>query len=397
MKKSLASIFLLFLLVSITTQAKNEITIWTSSENIKTALDNITGEFEKDFKTKVVVTVLNKDLTVQFKTAAITNKGPDILVWAHDVVGELATSGLIEPLSPPSIIKNKILDVALDAFTFRGRLYGYPYDLEAVGLIYNKKLVPHPPETMEELKKIAKEITNKEKQIYGFLYDIGNFFFTFPFFSAGGGYIFKIDNNITNVHNIGLSNAGSIKGSQYLYSLVSEGIIPSSTDYGIASNFMKKGQLGMTINGPWALGELKQANIDFGVAPLPKLDGNRLRPFVGTHGFIIRRSSKNKVLAKELIEGYLMTKQGIHSLYKADPRCPTHKDVLNDLIKDDHILNAFLENAKNGIPMPNVPEMSAIWDSMNSALKLIISGQSTSEKALNQAHKQIMASLKIDE
>ena len=92
-----------------------------------------------------------------------------------------------------------------------------------------------------------------------------------------------------------------------------------------------------------------------------------------------------------------MTKQGIHSLYKEDPRCPTHKDVLNDLTKDDHILNAFLENAKNGIPMPNVPEMSAIWDSMNSALKLIISGQSTSENALNQAHKQIMSSLKIEE
>ena len=153
MKKLLTFLIFIFLLVSITTQAENEITIWTSSENIKTALDNITGEFEKDFKTKVVVTVLNKDLTVQFKTAAITNKGPDILVWAHDVIGELASSGLIEPLSPPSIIKNKILDVALDAFTFRGRLYGYPYDLEAVGLIYNKKLVPHPPETMEELKK----------------------------------------------------------------------------------------------------------------------------------------------------------------------------------------------------------------------------------------------------
>ncbi len=56
-----------------------ELTIWTSSENVARALQSLTPAFEKDFQEKVTITVLNKDLTTQFKTAAIAGKGPDIL------------------------------------------------------------------------------------------------------------------------------------------------------------------------------------------------------------------------------------------------------------------------------------------------------------------------------
>lgn len=48
-----------------------EVTLWTSSENVARALKGLTPQFEKEFNEKVVITVLNKDHTTQFKTAAI--------------------------------------------------------------------------------------------------------------------------------------------------------------------------------------------------------------------------------------------------------------------------------------------------------------------------------------
>ena len=143
-----------FILLGCTSALQAEIHIWTSSENVARALDTLTPNFERDFGVKVITSVLNKDLTTQFKTAVIAGKGPDIFCWANDVVGELASSGLIEPIIMPPAMREQFLESALDSFTFDGKLYGYPYDIEAVALIRNTALLPQAPETFENISMI---------------------------------------------------------------------------------------------------------------------------------------------------------------------------------------------------------------------------------------------------
>ncbi len=374
------------------TSKREKLVIWTSNEHIKKAIDTVGKKFVEDYQVDLETVVLNKDLTTQFKTAAISGKGPDVFTWAHDVVGELAASGLIEPVHISKTLEESLFSVALDAFRFKGKTYGYPYDLEAIALIYNKKLLPVPPETMEELIQFSKRLKKMKSENYGFLYDIGNFFFSFPFLSARGGYIFKVEDGVSKVNDIGLNNNGSVLGGDLIARLVKEDVVPESTDYSVAFNLMKKGQLAANINGPWSMSDLIKSRIDFGVAPLPKYKGSRPRPFVGVHGFIIRRSSQKKELAKELVENYLMTKEGIMSLYKLDPRGPSRKDVAAEL-KDDKYLQAFLESAASGIPMPNVPQMGAVWGAMGTALRFIITGKKSSQEALDVAVEQVKASI----
>ncbi len=389
------AIFFLILLFSVNSFAQErELTIWTSIENVRNALLKITPQFEKEFNTKVNITILNKDLTSQFKTAALSGKGPDIFLWAHDVVGELAESGLIEPLDLSPALKSEFIDVALKAFTYKGKIYGYPYDLEAVALIYNKKIHNKTPSTMEELLLTAKKLTDEKKGEYGFLYDFANFFFSFSLFSAQGGYIFKDLGDKLDVKDVGLSNDGAVLGGEFIHKMVKDKIVPSSTDYSISFDKMKAGKLWATINGPWVIGDLKKSSIDYEIVPIPSIGGQVAKPFVGAHGLIVRRSSKNKELAKELIEKYIITKTGILALYEADPRGPARIDALEALkIKDPDLLK-FMESAKVGIPMPNVPEMGAVWGAMGGAIRLIINGDRTSKEALTDATKQIRESLK---
>lgn len=393
-RKHLLMFFLIFITQSTVGFSASPITIWTSSENVKKGILASIGSFEKDYETKVKITILSRDVTSQFKTAALTGKGPDILVWANDVIGDLAESGLIEPIKMSKSLKGKFLSVVMDAFTYKSRVYGYPYDLEAVALIYNKKLVSKVPTSMEELVKLAGKLNNKKNGTYGFLYDFKNFFFSFPFLSAGGGYIFKNRGGKLDVSDIGLANKGAIAGGKFLLSLHKDGIIPESVDRSIAFNKMKSGKLGMTIDGPWALNDLRKNKIDYGVAVIPTLNGKSPKPFVGAHGFIIRRSSKNKDLAKELIENYLVTKKGIMNMFKIDPRGPSRQDVIDIIGKKNKDLKAFIESAKRGIPMPNVPQMGAVWTSVGDALNFIISEKSTPKVALGQATKQISTSIK---
>lgn len=374
-------------------ESKEKLVLWTSNEHIRDAVNTVAVHFEKAYDVDVDVVVLNKNVTARFQTAAMADKGPDILVWAHDVVGELAVSGLIEPVSIPQTLRKEFFKVALDAFRYKGKLYGYPYDLEAIALIYNKKFIAQPPEDFESLIQFSKKFVIENPKKYGFLYGMGNFFFSFPLLSAQGGYVFKTENGKSDVFDIGLGNAGAVLGGKLVYRLMKEGIIPASTDRSIAFNKMKTGDLAMTIDGPWALTELKKSGIDFGIAPIPLFNGKRPRPFVGSHGFMIRRSSKNKRLAQEFIENYLVTKSGILSLYKVDPRGPSRMDVLKELSDDKH-LQGFVESASYGVPMPNVPQMSAVWSAMEAALQLIVGDKVKPESALKNASSQIIEAVK---
>jgi len=367
--------------------APQKLTIWTSAESVQWAIKRLAVKFEKDFSAKVEINVLNKDLVGQFKTAALAGKGPDILVWAHDVVGELASSGLIEKVRFNTDFKKNVLPVAAQAFTYRGEIYGHPYAVESIALIYNKNLVKTPPKTFEELVKLASSLNRPAQGQFGFLYDIGTLYFSFGLLSAGGGYIFADQNGTLNTDSVGVANRGAIQGLEFIVSLVKKNICPASTDYNVAMNKMLEGKLAMTINGPWLQTELKKKNIPYGVIPLPTLNGRTPRPFVGAHGFLIRRSSPRKELAQEFIENYLVTKEGILQLYQADPRGPARQDVLAE-IKDEH-LPQFMASAQFGMPMPNIPEMGIVWTAMGSALSVAINGKTSPTKALQAAYQQI--------
>ncbi len=389
--------FLLIILSFLTPLYAKEIAplvIWTSSENIAKGIKEISKKFETDFEKKVLVEVLNKDFISQFKTAALASKGPDIICWAHDIVGDLAYSGLIEPITIPPILEKSILPASLKAFSYNGILYGYPYDIESVALITNKKLLPTVPQTMEELFKLAEKNTNKDKKQFFFLYNIGSFFFSFPFFSSQGGYIFGEKDGKLNPSDIGLNNASSEFAANFLLNLVKKGIVPLSTDRSISFSLLKENKLAATIDGPWAIAELKSSGISFEVSPIPLLNNQRPRPFIGSHGFIVRRSSNQKELAFEFIEKYLMSKEGMRLLYEYDPRGPTRLDVLEELAEKSPELKGFFLSAKEGIPMPNIPEMSGVWNSMEFALSLFLKERIPPKQALDNAVEQIYLNIK---
>lgn len=366
-----------------------DILIWTSNEGAANAINQIKVNYEKEFKTKVIVEVLNKDLTSLFKTASLAGKGPDILLWANDVSGELAQSGLIEPLDELPFLTENFLPVSLKAFRYKGRLYGYPYAVESIALFYNKDLVKNPPESFEELEHLAIKINNPSKNIYGFLYDFKTFFFSFPILNASGGYIFGEDKNGLNAKDIGINHQGFVDGLTFLQGLNSAGIIPSSTDRGIAFEHFKAGKLAFTIDGPWAIKDLNASKVNYGIAVLPKFKNFPAKPFVGVHGFMIRRSSKNKLRSKEFIEKYLLSANGINLLYKYDNRAPARIDVLNNLSSADSKLAILKKSAEGGIAMPNIPQMASVWSAMGKALSLSLEQKMPAKEALNLVIGQI--------
>jgi len=86
------------LFVSLFAAEMGKLTIWCSEAQVS-ILQKLGDEFESLYGIPVnVQQVTFGDIRSKFLTAAPAGEGPDIIVGAHDWVGELAANGLLLPL-----------------------------------------------------------------------------------------------------------------------------------------------------------------------------------------------------------------------------------------------------------------------------------------------------------
>ncbi|MDY6894868.1 MAG: maltose ABC transporter substrate-binding protein [Thermotogota bacterium] len=400
MKKGL--ILTLVMLVGVLSLFSQTLTVWSSEKQVD-FMKRIGQEFTRDTGINVDVQMVTfGDIKSKFLTAAQAGEGPDIIVGAHDWVGELALNGLLEPIPQSAIELDKFAPSGIQAFTYEGKLYGLPYAIEAVGLFYNRDYVSDDevPTNIDDLMALAKEFTTDET--VGFAVTPNDFYQTYGFFSGYGAYVFDYDPQTGyDITDIGMNNEGAIKAGYLLKSFFDEGIMPQGMNYNIMDSMFMDGLAAMIINGPWAVKAYLDAGINFGVLPLTKMElepGKTMKPFVGVQGMMINSRSENKAFAMEFIINYLATAEGIYEFYIADPRLPARNDV-SQIIEEQggpvpaDIVAAFTESAAGGEPMPNIPAMQSVWQPMSDALNNIINGTQTPEDALNDAVSKIKAAL----
>lgn len=359
------------------------LTVWVGPNRDVAALQAIGDRFTEELGIPVTVTEVDP-LPDKFQQAAATGDGPDLALYAHDRFGEWAAGGLISPITLSAATREGIIDTALDAVSFGGETWGYPVAVEAVGLIWNKALIDAPPESFEEIVEL--EVEGDKAPI---LWDYNNTYFTFPMMAAGGGFAFeKVDGSYDGT-TTGVNNEGALKGAQMLATLIESGTMPKGVDYGVMDATMNKGDVAMVINGPWSWANLKASGIDFGVAPLPSVDGKPSVPFVGVQAFAVNAASPNKDLAAEFMESYVMTDESL-AAWNANDALGTLVDESAAAEQDDPNVAATLEIAQGGVPMPSNPEMGAFWSAMEPALGNITTGAQTPKEALDDAAARIL-------
>jgi len=145
----------------------------------------------------------------------------------------------------------------------------------------------------------------------------------------------------------------------------------------------------MMISGSWAWDNLRKSNIDFGVAPIPSIGGKPAKAFIGVQGAMINQASKNKDLAVEFIENYLLTMDGLKTLDSdVSLGVTAHKEFYKTRAADP-LIAATMQNIKTGLLMPSLPEMSRFWSAMASALENISLGRQKPKEALDGAAQRI--------
>ncbi len=329
------------------------------------------------------------DGPTQFQRASGAGKGPDMYIYAHDRIGEWSGSGLVRAVTPSQRVLADIDPLAWKGFGYRGRIWGYPYAIEAVTLIYNKAMVPTPPRSFDEVFALDARLAREGK--HAILWDYTNTYFTWPLFAANGGYAFKERPDGTwDPRDTGVNHPGALQGAQLLDRMIREGLMPSGSGYSEMEAAMAQGRVAMMINGPWAWVNLKRMGIDFGIARIPMVGSRAARPYVGIKGIFINRASRQPELAVEFIENHLLTLAGLRAIDRAEPiGAPASRAYFAELSADERIAG-IMAAAREGVPTPSNPEMSRFWSAMKTSLTNLTEGRQSPREAMDAAARRIV-------
>lgn len=318
-----------------------------------------------------------------YMQAANSSKGPDMMFGLpHDNLGTFEKAGLLAEVPEGLLNKDDYTSEQLiDAVTLNGKQYAVPLAQETTSLFYNKDLVKEVPETMEEVVEIGKE--------KGFVFDVANFYPTYGLIAANGGYVYKNNNGTLDPTDIGLNNEGAIKGYQFIQDLVvKDKLISVDMTGDIASGEFMNGNAAFYISGPWDVKSFQDAGVNFGVVPFPTLGGNNVKSFMGVQTAFVSSKSKNQELAWDLAK--YLSENTSDILLNTGNRIPVLKSVVEseEFAKNEYMLN-FAEQTKVADPMPNIPEVQAMWAPAGDNLRLLMNEQLSPEECANMTVEQI--------
>jgi maltose/maltodextrin transport system substrate-binding protein len=371
-----------------------ELSIWMDADRMP-AVQKAGQKFEHDYGIKVKVDA-TENIPNNFPLAAQSNKGPDIVIFAHDKLGEWADGGLIAPIPIDAAYRSRFDSLAWEAVQHRGEYWGYPLCFEVVGLIYNKKLVQTPPAQLSDLIEINKQLKAEHPDLKTILWDYDSPYYSWGIFGSAGAYVYAKTAEGYDTKDIGIATPGAIDALNQLVGLVHAGVLPKAASVaGMPKQMMADGKLAMMISGPWDWPDLMKSGIDFGVVPVPGVNGKPGKAFVGVSVAYINRSSPNLDIARQFLENYAITDNGLAEANRLKPiGIPALTSLYETMSKNDELLREMKVCADDGEVMPNIPQMGAFWGAMGSALQIATNGQASAQSALTEARENMLPARK---
>lgn len=330
--------------------------------------------------------------------------------------GQLSKNKVLAP-APEDVaadIRENYPESAVAAATIDGQIFGYPTEVQAYGLFYNKRLLKEagfeaPPKTWDELLQMASAIEQKDKdgkttvQGFGFLRGYAGKVVQ-PFMgllATAGGTLLSEDLSKPNL------DSEAAKQTIDLYSKVygSNGI----SDIGFeTTKAFGAGQVAMTIEAGWWAGSLKtlmkDSFVDVGAAPLPSPDGQTQGSLAYTWAWGVNSKSKHQEAAWKFLKWFnsVEVKNGLtpegNFLIEGFNTVPARKtDLASQTIQDklaaDPIAKTFSDALQYANPEQSPATASEIQDILYKQIENMWAGKATKEEVLENAQRDIQAKL----
>ncbi|WP_136041323.1 MULTISPECIES: sugar ABC transporter substrate-binding protein [unclassified Microbacterium] len=342
-----------------------KLVVWVDAERVD-ALQDAADSYED--KTGVKVELVGKsvdDMKDDFIQQVPTGKGPDVVMGAHDWLGELSTNGVVAPIELGDSSED-YLPVALQAATYEGTVYMLPYAVENIAVLRNADLVPAAATSFDDMVSKGTFVVEQGTE--------GNPYHLYPFQTAFGAPVFGTDDSGSyDPADLQLGSEGGFAFADWLGVQGAAGVLNTDVDGEIAKQQFLDGTAAFWLTGPWNVGAATEAGINVAIDPIPSPTGETASPFAGVKGFFVSSESKNKVAANDFLVNYIGTEDVQLELFKAGNILPA-LTAAADTAASDPIIAGFQAVGEDAVPMPAIPAMGAVWEFWGVAEAAIING-----------------------
>ncbi len=331
------------------------ITIWhsadaTIADTLQKQVDSLAPDIKVTFERK-------ENMSDALKLAGDDPaNAPDMYFWAHDKVGTFAQMDMLAPITD-FVSEDELKDMlpmTLEAGSYDNNYYQMPLFYEALLFMYNKDLMTTPPATTDELLALMEKETTADQ--YVMVEQHSTSYNAAPWIQGFGGYIINEDKEP------GLDEAKTQEALEYHKKFVP--YMPADGEYNTVTTLFTEGKAACTVGGPWLVPSVKEAGINLGIAPMPKLpNGKPLTPFSGVQGLqVLKHAGENKKDAVTKVLKALMTPETGIALANAANCAPANsKAYEDDAVAKNEMIMALKDVSEDVIPMPNMPEMDVMW------------------------------------
>jgi len=287
--------------------------------------------------------------------AATDLTGPDIIVGANDWVATGAKNGKLAPLTLTAAQKANYTANNFFDFSYKGKLYGIPLDINNVAMIYNENLVSKAPKTFGEMVSYYKANKDSKGLVAGLCIAGGGMSWgAHSVFSALGGNAYVMKNGSVDA-------AAAPVGADFVKNVKAllidpatgkgNGFFPAS-DTGCKKNFLD-GKVPFAVVGNWEWTDYQDAGFYLNLMPVPGVKaGTNGKMFGSVSGAMLTSYAAkrgNEAGAKAVLTDFFGSAAGAIAYQKNELRPPANKAAAKgDLLTAQ--VNFGKASAAAGIP-----------------------------------------------
>lgn len=334
--------------------------VWADQDILEvtqTMVDNFIAEHpDKNYDIEVVLGDSGK---AEEEVKKDPEAAADVIALPHDQLGQMVESGVLyENTKYVDRIKEEDTETAYEAATYQGAVYGYPYQVESMYLVYNKSMLS------DEDVKTFEGITAKAP--IGFnLAEEGTNYTIAPQYLANGCKLYGDSGE--DLEGTTFNNEQGVNVTKWIASLKDNPNVVACNSESVS--LLKEGKIAAMVTGPWGKNDIMDAlGDDLGVAVYPTCDFGdgpvQMRAFQGVKLLAVNAATEYPLDAMELAD-YLSNAECQKMRFDAVGAIPCNKELRDtDEVKNDPITNVVSQMTEDEytVLMPKLPELRSFWD-----------------------------------
>jgi len=386
--------------------------LWGGAEG--EALEQIIKDFNAS-QDKYTVEGLSVPDEQKIKVAIAGGNGPDLTDSFDWVVPQYAQQGIALPLDDliarDGYNVSDFIPAALESGRFDGKLYSLPLNANFSIMYYNKKLLAdagysEPPKTSSELFDMAVKTTkvggNGAIDTIGFpSYPSEAYLFNALAYGFGSSYLSEGAKDLT------INNESTKAAMQMIYDYNTKFGVDNIRQLQAAGKWLDPtdpfltGKQAIRFDGPWLSAHIKNKNIDvdYGIAPLPYMDGKPETAgggLVSSSIFYIAKTSKNVDGAWEFMK-YLYSPEPLAKFMSLMGNIPATKSAMaqpamKDMVDSEKIMP--LTESPNLKSIPHFAKRSDFDKTLGEELELMFNLKKTPDETMSALEGKLKEFLK---